>query len=152
MPKEGAPMADPPETPEPPRGAVLEMPWVLLSNQIQQLNDNLNARLSEQKAYLDDHLTQAERRFDERLTQLERRLDARLDEHDRRFAQLEAQIDQRFTQVDQRFAQLEQRFDRMDRRFDALDQRLAFRVNIWVTVVIAALTAILGALLAHVWF
>ncbi len=136
-------MADQPDV-QSAAGAVIEMPWVLLSNQIQQLNENLNARLTEQKAYLDDHLAQFERRIDERFQHIDERFEAL----DRRFET----IDHRFEVLDRRFEAIDHRFEVLDRRFEAIEQRLAFRVNIWVAVVIAGLTLILGALLAHVRF
>ncbi|MBX5467971.1 MAG: hypothetical protein K6U14_10855 [Firmicutes bacterium] len=75
-----------------------------------------------------------------------------------------ARIDQRFVRVPQPFERLDHRFDalkahlrgrfealepEMHGRCQAMEQRLGFRVNGWVPVVIATLTAILRALEAH---
>ncbi|MCY0898209.1 MAG: hypothetical protein OWU33_04625 [Firmicutes bacterium] len=99
---------------------VLEMPWVLISNQIQQLNDNINQRFN-----------------DERL---------RMDE---RFAALERSVNDRFAAIDQRFAAIDQRLDKMDQRFDKLEHRLEFRVSTWLAILLAALTLIIGVLIGH---
>jgi anti-sigma-K factor RskA len=128
-----SPMSDVPKPSD--ANPVLEMPWVLISNQIQQLNDNLNQRFNDERL-----------RMDERFAALERRTDDR-------FAALERRIDDRFAAQDQRLAAIEQRLNKLEQdtnqRFDKLERRLEFRVSTWLAIVIAALTLIIGVLIGH---
>jgi len=128
MPTKGlsTPMSDAPKTPSEPT-PVIEMPWVLISNQIQQLNDNMNQRFNDERIRMDDRFAAIDHRF--------------------------AAIDQRFAGIDQRLDKMDDRFDKlehgMDQRFDKLEHRLEFRVSTWLTIILAALTLIIGVLLGH---
>lgn len=113
-----SPMSDAPTTPE--STPVIEMPWVLISNQIQQLNDNMNQRFNDERIRMDD-----------------------------RFAAQERSFNDRFAAIDQRFVGIDQRLDKMDQRFDKLEHRLEFRVSTWLAIILSALTLIIGVLLGH---
>ena len=65
-------------TPQTP-GSVVEMPWVLISNQIQQLSTQMNERF-------DQHI-----RFEDRFTHIDQRID-----------EVEIRLSQRIDQVDKR--------------------------------------------------
>lgn len=113
-----APMSDVPQPPE--STPVIEMPWVLISNQIQQLNENMNQRFNDERLRMDDRFAAIDQRF--------------------------AGIDQRFAGIDQRLDKLEHG---MGQRFEKLEHRLEFRVSTWLAIILAALTLILGVLLGH---
>ncbi len=121
-PKEDPAMADE-KAPEPTTGAVVEMPWVLISNQIQLLSTQMNERFNDQRVRFDDRFAQMDKRFDDRF----------------------AQMDKRF---DDRFAQMDKRFDQVDKRIDGLEARLVFRNSTWLTIVLTAIGVVLGTLLA----
>ena len=140
MNREVSPMAD--ETSQTPvAGSVVEMPWVLISNQIQQLNTNINQRFTDERIRMDDRFTTLTQRMDDRFAAQEKRIDDRFD-----------QVTQRFEQVDQRIDTVElrlgQRIDQVDKRLDGLEARLTFRNSTWLTIILALLTLILGVLLA----
>ncbi len=78
------PMSDAPKTPTEPT-PVIEMPWVFISNQIQQLNDNMNQRFNDERIRMDDRFAAIDHRF--------------------------AAIDQRFAGIDQRLDKLEHRLE-----------------------------------------
>ena len=120
-------MSDTSTTPPEPTTPVIEMPWVLISNQIQQLNDNMNQRFNDERMRMDDRFAAQERSFTDRF----------------------AAIDQRFVDIDQRFSDIDQRLDTIDRRFEKLEHRLEFRVSTWLAIILAALTLIIGVLLGH---
>ncbi|MCY0899145.1 MAG: hypothetical protein OWU33_09465 [Firmicutes bacterium] len=124
---------------------VLEMPWVLISNQIQQLNDNINQRFNDERLRMDERFAALERSINDRFAAQERSLNDRFAAIDQRFAA----IDQRFAAIDQRFAAIDQRLDKMDQRFDKLEHRLEFRVSTWLAILLAALTLIIGVLIGH---
>lgn len=115
-------MSDAPTPTEP--TPVIEMPWVLISNQIQQLNDNMNQRFNDERIRMDDRFDAQERHFNDRF-----------DAQDRSF--------------NDRFAAIDQRFAGIDRRLDKLEHRLEFRVSTWLAIILAALTLIIGVLLGH---
>lgn len=75
MPTKGlsTPMSDAPKTPTEPT-PVIEMPWVLISNQIQQLNDNMNQPFNDKRIRMDDRRAG----IDQRLDRLEHRLEFRV--------------------------------------------------------------------------
>lgn len=140
MNREVSPMAD--ETSQTPvAGSVVEMPWVLISNQIQQLNTNINQRFTDERIRMDDRFTTLTQRMDDRFAAQEKRIDDRFD-----------QVTQRFEQVDQRIDTVElrlgQRIDQVDQRIDDLEARLTFRNSTWLTIILALLTLMLGVLLA----
>ena len=61
----------------PPATTVVEMPWVLISNQIQQLSSQMNERFNDQRLRFEDRFDQVEKRFeqvDKYLELLEERL------------------------------------------------------------------------------
>ena len=124
------PMGDAPKTPTEPN-PVIEMPWVLISNQIQQLNENMNQRFNDERIRMDD-----------RFAAQERHVTDRFDAQDRNFSD-------RFTVIEQRLDKMDQRFDKVDEHFDKLEHRLEFRVNTWLAIILAALTLIIGVLLGH---
>ncbi len=124
------PMSDAPMTPPEPT-PVIEMPWVLISNQIQQLNENMNQRFNDHRIRMDD-----------RFAAQERHVTDRFDAQDRNFSD-------RFTVIEQRLDKMDQRFDKVDEHFDKLEHRLEFRVNTWLAIILAALTLIIGVLLGH---
>ncbi len=124
------PMSDAPMTPPEPT-PVIEMPWVLISNQIQQLNENMNQRFNDERIRMDD-----------RFAAQERHVTDRFDAQDRNFSD-------RFTVIEQRLDKMDQRFDKVDEHFDKLEHRLEFRVNTWLAIILAALTLIIGVLLGH---
>ncbi len=111
------------KAPEPAAATVVEMPWVLISNQIQLLSTQMNERFNDQRARFDDRFAHMEQRFDDRF----------------------AQIDQRFDQVDRRIDEVE---SRLDKRIDGIETRLVFRNSAWLTIVLTAIGIILGILLA----
>lgn len=113
---------------------VLEMPWVLISNQIQQLNTGLNERFNDVNARFGDLKT----RIDDMNTNLSKRIE-----------DVNTNLSKRIEDVN---INLNHRIDGVDKRMDRLDVRLVNRVSIWVTAIIAALTIILGFLLGHVHF
>lgn len=121
-----SPLSDTPKVPAE-STSVIEMPWVLISNQIQQLNDNMNQRFNDKRIRMDDRFAAQERRIDERFTA----------------------VNQRFNKMDERLDKIDERFDKMDQRFDKMERRLEFRVSTWVAIILAALTLIIGALLGH---
>jgi hypothetical protein len=123
-------MSDAPMTPPEPT-PVIEMPWVLISNQIQQLNENMNQRFNDERIRMDD-----------RFAAQERHVTDRFDAQDRNFSD-------RFTVIEQRLDKMDQRFDKVDEHFDKLEHRLEFRVNTWLAIILAALTLIIGVLLGH---
>ncbi|PSR30159.1 MAG: hypothetical protein C7B46_18165, partial [Sulfobacillus benefaciens] len=116
---QSAPMSDIQKTP-PESTPVIDMPWVLISNQIQQLNENMNQRFNDERLRMDD-----------------------------RFAAQERSLNDRFAAIDQRLDKIDQRMDQMDQRFDKLEHRLEFRVSTWLAIILAALTLIIGVLLGH---
>ena len=124
------------DSPDKPResGSVIDMPWVLISNQIQQLNTSMNQRFTDERARMDDRFAALEKRMDDRFAQVDQRFQ---------------QIDQRFEQIDQRFQQIDQRFEAVDQRLNRMEHRLEFRMSIWVSIIIALLTALLGFFVAH---
>jgi hypothetical protein len=68
-----------PEDPSnlPPATPVVEMPWVLISNQIQQLSSQMNERFNDQRLRFEDRFDQIDKRFeqvDKRIDGLEARL------------------------------------------------------------------------------
>lgn len=113
--------------------SVIDMPWVLISNQIQQLGDSINQRFTDERVRMDDRFNAMERRMDDRFSQIDRRID-----------DFKTDVDKRFEQVDKRFEQIDKRFELIDRRFELMDGRLAFRMNIWVGIILAILSALLG--------
>ena len=150
-----APMSDIPKTP-PESTPVLDMPWVLISNQIQQLNDNMNQRFNDERLRMDDRFAALERNAHDRFAALDQRfdgIDQRMDKMDQRMDKM----DQRMDKVDHRFDKLEQdigqRFTKLeqdvDQRFTKLEHRLEFRVSTWLAIILAALTLIIGVLLGH---
>jgi tetrahydromethanopterin S-methyltransferase subunit G len=126
-PKGLSPMSDAPKAPVEPT-PVLEMPWVLISYQIQQLNDNMNQRFYDERLRMDDRCAAQERHMNDRFVAQNQQINDR-------FAAQERRMDDRFAAVDQ--------------RLDKLEHRLEFRVSTWIAVVLAALTLIIGALLGH---
>ncbi len=147
MNREVSPMAD--ETSQTPvAGSVVEMPWVLISNQIQQLNTNINQRFTDERIRMDDRFTTLTQRMDDRFAAQEKRIDDRFEQVTQRFDQ----VAQRFDQVDKRIDTVElrlgQRIDQVDKRLDGLEARLTFRNSTWLTIILALLTLILGVLLA----
>ena len=102
-------MGDPTEPSSSESTTVREMPWVLISNQIQQLQASMNERFNDQRLRMDEQIHQ---------------------------------LNERFTQVDQRL-------DKMDQRLDGFAHRLEFRMNTWLAIVLALLTAILGFFVGH---
>lgn len=68
---------------------------------------------------------------------------------ERRFEDLKENMDSRFEQVYRRLDQVDKRFDQIDKRLALMDGRLAFRMSIWVAVIVAALSAILGCGAGH---
>ena len=131
------PMSDASTTPPDPT-PVIEMPWVLISNQIQQLNDNMNQRFNDERMRMDDRFAAQERSFTDRFAAQERSFTDRF-----------AAIDQRFVGIDQRFSDIDQRLDKIDQRFEKIEHRLEFRVSTWLAIILAALTLIIGVLLGH---
>lgn len=125
-----SPMDDAPKMPPEP-SSVLEMPWVLISNQIQQLNDNMNQRFNDERIRMDDRFAAQERSFNDRFAAI-----------DQRFVAQERSFNDRFAVIDQRFAS-------MDQRLDKIEHRLEFRVSTWLAIILAALTLIIGVLLGH---
>ncbi len=62
----------------PPANTVVEMPWVLISNQIQQLSSQMNERFNDQRLRFDDRFDAIEKRFeqmDKRFEQMDHRID-----------------------------------------------------------------------------
>jgi tetrahydromethanopterin S-methyltransferase subunit G len=113
---------------------VLEMPWVLISNQIQQLNTSLNERFNDVNARFGDLKT----RMDDMNTNLSRRIE-----------EVNTNLAKRIEDVN---THLNHRMDGLDKRMDGVEARLTHRLSIWITIVLAALTALLGFLFAHVRF
>ncbi|MHB1611991.1 MAG: hypothetical protein ACYCT0_09925, partial [Sulfobacillus sp.] len=83
---QSAPMSDIQKTP-PESTPVIDMPWVLISNQIQQLNENMNQRFNDERLRMDDRFAAIDQRF--------AGIDQRLDK-------LEQDVDQRFTKLEHR--------------------------------------------------
>ena len=82
-PKEGSTVADDkPETPS--AGVVVEMPWVLISNQIQQLSTQMNERFNDQRIRFEDRFAQIDKRIDQ--------VDKRIDQVDKRMDGIEARL------------------------------------------------------------
>ena len=79
-----------PEDPSnlPPAPPVVEMPWVLISNQIQQLSSQMNERFNDQRLRFEDRFEQIDKRIDG----LESRLSQRIDQVDKRIDCLEARL------------------------------------------------------------
>ena len=50
---------------------VVEMPWVMISNQIQQLSTQMNERFNDQRIRFEDRFTQIDKRID----QVDKRID-----------------------------------------------------------------------------
>ena len=143
-----APMSDVPQTP-PESTPVIEMPWVFISNQIQQLNENMNQRFNDERIRMDDRFVAQERSFNDRFIAQEQNFNAHFAAIDQRFDAQERSFNDRFAAIDQRFAGIDQRLDKMDDRFDKLEHCLEFRVSTWLTIILAALTLIIGVLLGH---
>ncbi len=59
----------------PPANPVVEMPWVLISNQIQQLSTQMNERFNDQRIRFEDRFTQIDKRIDDVGTRLSGRID-----------------------------------------------------------------------------
>lgn len=137
-------MSDAPKTP-PESSSVIEMPWVLISNQIQQLNDNMNQRFNDERIRMDDRFASQERHFNDRFAGIDQQFAG----IDQRFDAQERQFNDRFAVIDQRLDKMDQRFDKVDQRFDKLEHRLEFRVSTWLAIILAALTLIIGVLLGH---
>ena len=112
----------------PKSNSVVEMPWILISNQIQQLNTNMNERLNAINLRIDDFREEVRQRFE--------------------------QVDKRFEQVDKRFEQVDKRFEQMDKRMDELKQEIDVAKKSMLTkpgyyagIAGAVLMLVLGALL-----
>ena len=129
-----APMSDVPKTP-PESTPVIDMPWVLISNQIQQLNDNMNQRFNDERLRMDDRFAALERSANDRFAAI-----------DQRFAGIDQRLDKFEQDVDHRFTKFEQD---VGQRFTHLEHRLEFRVSTWLAILLAALTLIIGFLLGH---
>ena len=71
----------------PPANTVVEMPWVLISNQIQQLSTQMNERFNDQRI-----------RFEDRFAQI----DKRIDQVDKHIDQVETQLGQRIDGIEAR--------------------------------------------------
>lgn len=123
---EKKPMSDEGEKPQE-SGQVLEMPWVLISNQIQQLNTSLNERFNDVNA-----------RFNERFNDMNVRFNERFNDMNARFDDLKTRMDDMNTNL--------------NHRMDGLESRLTNRVSLWVTVVVAVAAALLGFLFTHLRF
>jgi hypothetical protein len=87
--------------------------------------------------YLDTRFTEFELRveskLDKRLAELETNLDARFSNVDERFASIDARfdsIDERFASIDARFAQMDTRFSKMDVRFERMEGK--FSLVFWM--------------------
>ena len=87
--------------------------------------------------YLDTRFTEFELRveskLDKRLAELETNLDARFSNVDERFASIDARfdsIDVRFDSIDARFAQMDTRFSKMDVRFERMEGK--FSLVFWM--------------------
>jgi len=87
--------------------------------------------------YLDSRFTEFELRveskLDKRLAELETNLDARFSNVDERFASIDARfdsIDVRFDSIDARFAQMDTRFSKMDVRFERMEGK--FSLVFWM--------------------
>ncbi len=110
-------------------GHLLEMPWVLISNQISQLNErfndinerfnDVNGRFNDMNARIDGLNSNLSRRFQDGLTNLS-------------------------TRVDDLDLNISRRIDGLDKRMDSLDTRLANRYSVWATAVTGIATATLG--------
>ena len=143
-PKEDATMADE-KAPEPTTGAVVEMPWVLISNQIQLLSTQMNERFNDQRTRFDDRFAHMEQRFDDRFAQINQRFD----QVDRHIDQVEHRLDQRIDEVEHRLGQrIDQVESKLGQRIDGIEARLTFRNSTWITIILATLGIILGVLLA----
>ena len=142
------PMSDAPMTPPEPT-PVIEMPWVLISNQIQQLNENMNQRFNDERIRMDDRFAAQERHVTDRFDAQDRNFSDRFAAIDRRFDAQDRNFSDRFTVIEQRLDKMDQRFDKVDEHFDKLEHRLEFRVNTWLAIILAALTLIIGVLLGH---
>ncbi len=143
-PKEDLAMADE-KASEPTTGAVVEMPWVLISNQIQLLSTQMNERFNDQRARFEDRFTQIDKRFDDHVAQINQRFN----QVDKRIDQVETGLGKRIDEVEtglgKRINVLENKFDK---QFNVLEARLAFRNSTWLTIVLTAIGVILGVLLA----
>ena len=133
----------------PPSATVVDMPWLLLSNQIQQLSSSLSDRFSDQRAYFEQRFSDQRAYFEQRFQQIDQRFD---DER--------AYVDQRFEQVDRRFERIDQQLERIDQQIRQvehgfqdglarLEGKLGFRVNIWVMIAVSVLSVGLGAMASH---
>ncbi len=88
--------------------ALLVYGFMSLSNQIENVEDNLNQRIDR----VDQRITTEIAAVRDDMNQWIDRVDARFAQIDQRFIQIEGrldQIDQRFIQIDSRFAQIDQR-------------------------------------------
>ena len=130
------PMSEDQSTPQTP-GSVVEMPWVLISNQIQLLSTQINERFNDQRLRFEDRFTH----IDQHIEEVETRLNQRIDQVDKRIDQVETHLGQRIDQVDKRI-------DQIDKRIDGIESRLTFRNSTWLTIILGLLTLIIGALLA----
>ena len=65
-------------------GQVVDMPWVLISNQIQQLSTNMNERLNAINLRIDDFRDEVRQRFEQ--------VDKRFEQVDKHFDSLETEV------------------------------------------------------------
>ena len=112
----------------------LTMPWIVLSNQIQFMQQTMIQRFEQ---------------MDKRIDDVQNTLSHRMDGIDKRIDDVQSTLSQRMDGIDKRLDGVDKRLDGMDKRLDGVENRLANRMNAWMAVMMV-LTALLGFLLAHV--
>ncbi len=149
------PMSDEVQKPQE-SSQLLEMPWVLISNQIQQLNTSLNerfndvnARLGDVTVRMDDMNASLLRRIEDVNINLSKRIEDVNINLSKRMEDVNTNLSKRIEDVN---ASLNRRIDGLDKRMDGLAGRLTNRVSIWVAVIAAIASAFLGHAFNRVHF
>ncbi len=112
-------------------GHPLEMPWILISNQIQQLNERFN----DVNARIDDLNTNLSQRIDDLNTNLSKRIE-----------DVNTHLSKRIDDLD---TNLSRRIDGLDKRMEGVEARLANRFSAWTTLLTGIITALLGFILGR---
>ncbi|MFX4303650.1 hypothetical protein ACOJUR_15515 [Alicyclobacillus tolerans] len=111
-------------------GNVTEMPWLLISNQIQQMNSSINERFNAM-----------EKSINERFNAMEKSINERFDAVNRRIDDLKEDMDRRFEAVDRRFEAVEKRIDSLENK---MLQKPGFLWGILGSVILLLLGALLN--------
>jgi len=134
--KEVSRMEDEAQSNQRPPGNVTEMPWLLISNQIQQMNSSINERFNAM-----------EKSINERFNAMDKSINERFDAVNRRIDDLKEDMDRRFEAVDRRFEAVDRRFDSLEKRIDSVESNMLQKPGFLWGILGSVLLLFLGAIL-----